>query len=69
MALLSDKTPCPALYQEGDGKYSCAFVSFERDMGVEPLIAESLGIGKGCTYNCEFVELEQHGQIALSIDC
>ena len=43
----SIEPPCPALIKEGD-IYSCAFVKAEQEFSVEPLIAEALGIGKGC---------------------
>lgn len=37
--------PCPALTKEK----LCGFVVFEQQTGMEPLVAQSLGIGAGCS--------------------
>lgn len=42
------KAPCPALRFK-DRRTYCGLVLIEREMGAEPLIAEALGIGEGCT--------------------
>ena len=45
---------CPALcLDETKDIYRCKLVLFEIEQGIEPLIQEALGIGKGCT--CETV--------------
>lgn len=47
------EAPCPALRQltnklTGETRLLCHFVVMEKAIGMEPLIQESLGIGKGC---------------------
>jgi hypothetical protein len=38
--------PCPALIKENN-IYSCAFIKAENDFKLNPLLAQSLGIGRG----------------------
>lgn len=44
----SVKPPCPGLIEEDSGIYSCALVKTEQAFDLNPTIAESLGIGRGC---------------------
>lgn len=39
--------PCPGMKFDGQ-RFVCIFVAFEAFKHVEPLLAKSLGIGKGC---------------------
>lgn len=43
----SAQAPCPLL-EFHDGRYWCALVRTEAKVGMEPLIAQALGIGIGC---------------------
>ncbi len=47
MAFGSIKPPCPALIKE-NGLYSCAIIITEEDFFKNPILADALGIGKGC---------------------
>lgn len=49
MAFPGASAPCPALKLRGDGKSTyCQLVAIEKVAGMEPMLAEALGIGKGC---------------------
>jgi hypothetical protein len=39
--------PCPALRFDGR-RYRCSLVEMETDQGVPPVLANALGIGRGC---------------------
>ena len=54
MAFPDAQAPCPAIRFDGE-KFRCAIVEMEAASGKEPLIAEAIGIGKGC---CSDVEAE-----------
>ena len=43
-------TPCRFMNFH-DGRFWCGFVETERAAGMEPLIADGLGIGTGCFVN------------------
>lgn len=43
-----EEAPCPALVKR-DGRTFCAVVLMEKQTGVDPLVARTLGIGHGCS--------------------
>ena len=47
MAFPGANAPCPALRFNGS-IYRCALVETETNAGAAPVMAEALGIGKGC---------------------
>lgn len=48
MAFNTDVTPCPGLVNE-NGIHSCMLAVVEEGEGLDPIIAEALAIGNGCT--------------------
>lgn len=48
MAFPGAAAPCPALLVR-DGKALCGFVLMEKSAGAPSLVADSLGIGSGCS--------------------
>lgn len=48
MAFPGQRAPCPALVLK-EQRTVCALVEVEREAGIEPLIARTLGIGAGCS--------------------
>ena len=49
------KGPCPLIAYE-EGKVRCGLVLAEQRSGMEPVLANTLGIGKGCDADdpCEY---------------
>jgi hypothetical protein len=43
------EAPCPALFQEEDGRHRCGIVIMENHLGVDPVVKNTLGIGCGCS--------------------
>lgn len=54
MAYPEASAPCPALRWDGN-QHRCALIEMEAASGLEPLMAEALGIGKGCDSDGEVV--------------